>query len=371
MGISEEEIMNKFLSINDSSATNTSGKYASIHENFKEDLLKFQSSKQILKYDIRPLQFTFEITNKCNCNCKDCGMAANRLDINRKDLSKEQLKELADSLYEFGIPSIAITGGEPFLKFNDMCYLINYAQGKLDFIKLITNGFWGVKADYYFKKLEESGLFNNKFFVPTIQISIGEQSVPLEYICNIIKYVTDNYSEDKLHLGIIHTRERNMDKSKLQELYEMYIKKYGDFPSRKVYLTDSYYVNSNPVATEKIEVETISAYDLLVTCDNKFCEEIGTFVSPKIFMKCNGDCYPCEVFNTHKFVYLGNLFTDGIVNIMQNYNTNKYIKFISKNGTIGFRDVLSSKILKENEFETVCYACEFCIKKCEEKKLLR
>lgn len=371
MKIREEEIIKKFLPINDSSATNTSGKYASIHENFEDDLLKFQNTKQILKYDIRPLQFTFEITNKCNCNCKDCGMAANRLNINRKDLSKKQLKYLADSLYKIGIPSIAITGGEPFLKFDDICYFINYIKNKLDLIKLITNGFWGVKAEYYFKKLEQNGFFNNKLFIPTIQISIGEQSVPLEYICNIIKYVTDNYSRDKMHLGIIHTRERNLIKSRLQELYEVYINMYGDFPSGKVYLTDSYYVNSNPTATEKIDVETESAYDLLATCDNRFDEEIGTFVSPKIFMKCNGDCYPCEIFNTHKFVYLGNLFSDGIEKIIKNYNTNKYIKFISKNGTMGFRDVLSNKVLKENEFETVCYACEFCIKKCEEKKLIR
>ena len=371
MAISEEEIMKKFLSINDSSATNTSGKYASIHENFKEDLLKFQSSKKILNYAIRPLQFTFEITNKCNCNCKDCGMAANRLNIDRADLTREQLMKIVDSLSKIGIPSIAITGGEPFLKFDDICYLINYLEGKLDVIKLITNGFWGVKADYYFKKLEESGLFNNKFFVPTIQISIGEQSVPLEHICNIIKYVTDNYSVDKLHLGIIHTRERNLVKSRLQELYEIYIKKYGDFPSGKVYLTDSYYVNSNPTATEKIDAETESAYELIATCDETFCEKLGKFVSPKIFMKCNGYCYPCEIFNTFDLFYLGNMFRDGIDKILDNYNSNKYIKFIANHGTVGFRDVLSNKFLKSNEFETVCCACEFCIKICEEKGLLR
>jgi len=371
MKISEKEIMNKFISINDSTATNTTGKYASINENFKEDLLKFQSSKKILKYDIRPLQFTFEITNKCNCNCKDCGMAANRLDTDVKDINKEQLKGIVDSLYEIGIPSIAITGGEPFLRFNDICFLINYAQGKLDFIKFISNGFWGVNADYYFKKLEESGLFNNKFFIPTIQISIGEQNVPLEYICNIIKYVTDNYSKDKLHLGIIHTREKNLDKSRLQELYEMYIKKYGDFPSGKVYLTDSYYVNYNPVATEKIDVKTINVYDLLATCDNKFCEEIGTFVSPKIFMKCSGDCYPCEVFNLHKNMYLGNCFEEGLDTVLQNYNANKYVRFIKDYGTIGFRNVIPKKTLESKQCETPCYACEYCIKVCEKNSLIR
>ena len=110
---------------------------------------------------------------------------------------------------------------------------------------------------------------------------------------------------------------------------------------------------------------------MLPNCSNRFTQKIGTFVSPKIFMKCNGDCYPCEVFNIHECMYLGNYFKDGLDTILENYNNNKYISFIRDYGTSGFRDVIPKKILEQVQVETVCQACEYCIKYAEEKRLIR
>ena len=39
---------------------------------------------------IKPIQFTFEITNRCNCNCKDCGMSANSIKIGKTKLKDYQ-----------------------------------------------------------------------------------------------------------------------------------------------------------------------------------------------------------------------------------------------------------------------------------------
>lgn len=367
----EKEIMEKFISISEKSLNTTIGKYSSKKNSFYEDIKKWQSDKKINELDIKPIQFTFEITNKCNCNCKDCGMAANRIETKRTVMENDELKKIVDDLNIMGIPAFAITGGEPFLAFDKMCSMINYSRGKVDINKIISNGFWGKNVEYYFKKLEESGLFENQFFVPSLQISIGQQTVPFEYICNIINYVSNHYDINELNIGIIHTREANLKISQLLKLYKTYLKKYGEFPKDRVYLTDSYYVNSNPLATERIDVKTESVYNEIALCDNTFCQEIGTFVSPKIFMKCNGDCYPCEVFNLHQSMYLGNYFKDGLKTVLQNYNTNKYIKFIKDYGTIGFRDVIPKRILEKQQCETPCYACEYCIKFCEKNKLIR
>lgn len=369
--MTEEDIIKCFISINDKDVNPTIGKYASKKKSFYDDVKKWQLDKYIGKLDIRPIQFTFEITNKCNCNCKDCGMAANRIKTVRTVVEESELNQLVDDLTTLGIPAFAITGGEPFLAFDKMCSMINYSQGKVDVSKIISNGFWGKNVEYYFKKLEENGLFENQFFVPSLQLSIGQQTVPLEYICNIIHYVSNHYNMEQLNIGIIHTREAGLKTSKLLQLYKTYIRIYGEFPKNRVYLTDSYYVNSNPMATEKIEVEAESVYNQIALCDNKFCQEIGTFVSPKIFMKCNGDCYPCEVFNLHENMYLGNYFKDGLKIILENYNTNKYIRFIKDYGTVGFKKVIPRKILEEQQCETPCYACEFCIKFCEKNELIR
>ena len=37
----------------------------------------------------------------------------------------------------------------------------------------------------------------------------------------------------------------------------------------------------------------------------------------------------------------------------------------------GFREVIPTKILKQNYCETSCYGCEFCIKFCEKNNLIR
>ena len=347
------------------------GKYSSKKESFFEDIEKWQEDRGRRGKTIKPLQFTFEITNRCNCNCKDCGMAANSIKIGKTNIEENELYKLVDDLYEQGIPAFAITGGEPFLQFDNMCKMIRYSENKLDISKIISNGFWGKDAKYYFERMVDAGLLKNKFFVPSMQISIGEQDVPLEYICNIINYVVNHFELEELKLGIVHTRLKGEQESKLSKLYNVYIEKYGEFPKGKVYLTDSYYVNSNVQAKEKIDTYKMNIYDSISECDNRFEKEVGKFVSPKIFMKCNGDCYPCEVFNMHKDMFLGNYFEIGLANILENLNTNKYVRFIRKYGTIGFREVIPDRILKENFCETSCYECEFCIKFAEKNNLIR
>ncbi len=362
----EEKIISKFLSIDDTSLT--TGKYTVKDQCYFDEIKKISQNSQ---HKIMPIQFTFEITNRCNCMCKDCGMAANRISFGKDILSNEDLKNLSWQLIKNNVAGYAITGGEPFLEFDKMCYFIELCKTKTDVIKIISNGFWGKNAENYFQKLEKSGLFDNKYFIPSLQISIGEQDVPLEYICNIINYIATNYTLSDIHFGIIHTRQNGLQKSQLQKLYEIYLEKFGEFPNKIVYLTDSYYINSNPIATEFLTVPTYTVYDLLDKCDNTYSCEIGKFVSPKIFMKCNGDCYPCEVFNTHKNFFIGNFFNDGLHKIINNMNSNKYVKFINKYGTIGFRNVIPKDILLSNKKEIVCTACQFCIEYCEKENLIK
>ncbi len=223
----EEEIISKFLPIDDINTSPTCGKYSAQKETFFEDIKKWQEGKN--ENDIIPLQFTFEITNRCNCNCKDCGMAANSIKIGKTKMDENEVLSLVDNLYDARIPAFAITGGEPFLEFENMCKMIKYSENKLDVSKIISNGFWGNNVEYYFQKLEESKLFTNQFFVPTIQISIGEQTVPLEDICNIINYVSKHYTRKELNFGIIHTRLNNLGESQLSKLYKIYLENLVNF----------------------------------------------------------------------------------------------------------------------------------------------
>ena len=95
----EKEILEKFLSINEQNCNPTIGKYSSKKETFFEDLEKWQKERRNKENIIKPIQFTFEITNRCNCNCKDCGMSANSVKVGKTKLSEEEIYKLVVEIF--------------------------------------------------------------------------------------------------------------------------------------------------------------------------------------------------------------------------------------------------------------------------------
>lgn len=55
----ENEIMEKFLSINEQNCNPTIGKYSSKKETFYEDIEKWQEERNDKDHIIKPIQFTF------------------------------------------------------------------------------------------------------------------------------------------------------------------------------------------------------------------------------------------------------------------------------------------------------------------------
>ena len=82
-------------------------------------------------------------------------------------------------------------------------------------------------------------------------------------------------------------------------------------------------------------------------------------------MKINKEPNKHLTYDEREFIEIG------LSKVLENLNKNKYVRFIRKYGTVGFREVIPSKILKQNICETSCYGCEFCIKFCENNNLLR
>ena len=116
-----------------------------------------------------PVSGTFELTQRCNFNCEMCyvhdckqktdpptaedwlNLAQQAKDAGtvfllltggepliRDDFeeiykcqSEEELYKMVDDLYEQGVSAFAITGGEPFLEFENMCKMLKYSENKL------------------------------------------------------------------------------------------------------------------------------------------------------------------------------------------------------------------------------------------------
>ena len=329
--------------------------YTAKNENFLEQIKDYFNNKPINNYEIKPIQFTMEVTNMCTCNCYDCGMNANR--VPKRKLSNNEYKFIFDELSKFGIPSVAITGGEPFMEFDTFCEIFN--KYNLDLIKIVSNGYWGKDASIILPKLENFAK-KNQFFNLVLLISLGEQTIPVEIIENIFSFAENNINI--LNLGISNTRFLDQDYSNLEKFIDFYIDKNGHFPNEKFCLTDSYYILK--------EGKNLELYpDNLPICNKNFDINLGESVSPKIFMKVNGDCYPCEVFQINDCFYLGNIFEIGIENIVKNYNNNKYINFVKKYGTNNFKNILTKDMINK-KFPSTCDYCKYVINKIKENNLL-
>ena len=340
----------------------SSVKYAIKDENVFSEISKWQHDKVVNQYKIKPLSVEVEITNLCNQQCPHCGMAANQ--INGRTLwSSDELYSLVDDLYNAGIPSISVTGGEPFLNFDRLCDCLSYCRNKIDICKLSSNGFWGNDPKFYFDKLVSCGLFDNRFFIPCLLLPIGEQKIPWEYIHNIINYVCMTFGENDIHIGITHIREYG-NPSRLYQFVDAYENEYGDFPSDRVFVTEYRYINSH-VMTNKAKASYHPVADFLVDDKRCFDSSVGRNVLPKLFVKCDGRCYPCVCFNVPEELCLGNYFEQGIENILEKFNNNKYVNLVRECGLAGFAKFLPDDVLTNMTASNGCEACERCIKYCE------
>jgi len=99
-----------------------------------------------------PSKVYFEITRKCNLNCKYCYNKSNKTFSN--ELNKEQIFSLLNELAGLGTFEIRFTGGEPTTH-PDFFEIVKHAK-KLDFfISLGTNGIWDKET---LEKIKMSGI---------------------------------------------------------------------------------------------------------------------------------------------------------------------------------------------------------------------
>ncbi len=78
------------------------------------------------------------------------------------------------------LPSVAVTGGEPFAAMRALRRVIAGRRGAgIDISKLTSNGGGSEKrCGPTFDALEEAGWLGNRLFVPLLMLSVGEQTVP-------------------------------------------------------------------------------------------------------------------------------------------------------------------------------------------------
>lgn len=337
------------------------GKYAVKGEDFFDIIEEYQGSLP-KEWFFKPLRAEIEITSRCNQKCPNCGMR-NLKDIN--PLTDKEIIKFVEEMSQNKIPSIAITGGEPFFEFDTLLQLIKISkENGIDISKITTNAFWGKdleNIDNIFKKLKQVGLFENKYFVPLIMISIGEQTVPFENISNIIHYMSKNFRNQDIHIGISSLKTNGIHKTNL--LKDNYEKLYGVFPEEKIYITYANYVNSGNNQTQK----QFKLLDLVESCYMCFDKCVGSYVLPTILVKKDGTVYACSCFNVpKKYFAIGNIYKEQMKDILERANKNTNIKLIKEHGIRGVLekvDLKDKKILENIYVDSYCEACQILLDK--------
>lgn len=85
-----------------------------------------------------PLKISFNITKKCNIQCKHCFMSANA-HAEDGELTTEELYKLFDDMQRHGTFFICIGGGEPLIR-PDIFRVLNYARDNDIAVSLVSNG---------------------------------------------------------------------------------------------------------------------------------------------------------------------------------------------------------------------------------------
>lgn len=341
------------------------GKYAAKTADFFYRVNEIQNERMNDTWVYRPINSEIEITSKCNQLCPHCGMAANK--HNGISYSEQQLTDYVSQLYDNGIVSFSITGGEPFIAFENMLKMVETSRGKVDVCKITSNGFWGNDPSYYFEKMVSAGLLENQLLVPCLMISIGEQSTPMEDTCAIFAYALSHFSKEEITLCISSLCEYGKE-SKVNQFIRTYEKMYGTLPHGRIFLTENYYRNSNCIQQNARDVKGRNVADYMMGPVRCFEPTIGKYILPRMLVKSTGVVCTCACFNPPEQLYIGNFRKESVHDILNKINDNIYVKIIAEDGLHNFRHWINTEECKDVTCSNECEACRYLIERFDKIK---
>jgi len=86
---------------------------------------------------ITPMHAAIELSYKCNLQCRHCYV--NSISDSKKQLSRDQVFQIFEKLYGWGVRVIELTGGEPTIH-PDFLEILQIALERFDLVAILTNG---------------------------------------------------------------------------------------------------------------------------------------------------------------------------------------------------------------------------------------
>ena len=341
------------------------GKYAVKHVDVFDRMHAAWSAAGIPDWwPYRPLRIELELTTKCNDRCPHCGMGALPIAAGRS-LDDGQLAYLVDQFEGVALPAIAITGGEPFVAKHRLFRLLDMARGRVDVSKITTNGYWGTEAACArtLNALVEHGLLANRYFVPLLMVSIGEQTTALERVCRILHEVVTRFTDRDLNIAVSSLADPANRRHRIYELKDLYARTYGPFPDDRVHSTMRVYLNNerlpDQAAVRRPGDTTVAQW--MGRCFDCFTPTVGAYVNPTALLKYDGSWYTCAAFNVPERLEFGNLYQLPLREILERVNASAYVGRVREGGGLkGLRGVVD-QATKAKGCGSYCDACALLI----------
>lgn len=276
-------------------------------------------------------------TYKCNAECDICifSCSPKREEKMSLDTAKKLIKEAKDA----GIKLIGISGGEPFVYYDELLELSNYVRKQQLALTITTNCYWADTYEHAVEKLEQ--LKENG--AEHIKISADDfhgKYVSYKNIVNVLR--AGRTVNVRVVLGCTVTKNSSRLKGLLEHIEN---EAFGNI------LTE---ISCYPIGRAK---EKFNRNDFIYTNDiNKFCREQGMLsVTP------TGEVYPCG--NICSFVpsrCVGSIYEESLAELIEKAETNGHTEYIANNGIKPYFDYISKNDVPMNlthEYTDTCHAC--------------
>jgi MoaA/NifB/PqqE/SkfB family radical SAM enzyme len=335
-------------------------------------LNRAQNDKMPSEWFFRPVAFDLEITQKCTLECEECAIIE---DVKRGEfgLSSDYLQDLMEEAEQLGLYSYSITGGEPFIRFNEMCNLI--AASRLDCFKIQTNATFFTKmqkGETIIADLLEAGLGSKNTKVSsTIQASVGIQNYDggatvesIIHLARLMKPLITPDSKLNLALGLSITSQPN-DSDARDLLYhwrrllasEAGIDWQLDRAHIRVFPTNVTYKDGHDASQQykPLKEHLVDASEGWGSCF------IGTTTPwPRILVRATGEVYACSCFG-HVFL-LGSYPKTSLFSLVKQANEIPNFKTIYHDGVLGLLKKIDNERpgLGDIKVPTTTTMCQMC-----------
>lgn len=281
------------------------------------------------------------ITDKCTANCDiccfECSMKKDALiDI---DLVYRTIDEAST------IPSIktlGLSGGEPFLFYEDMLRITDYATKNGLRVTCTTNSFWATNDEVTFEKLYEL----KKCGLKKVGLSIDQFHNEYVDIQNVKRVLA------KCKLLDIETEVGSVVTKNKHDIYHLF-SELGD----AMLGVKQQMVPCLPVGNALTRIKTSDFYyneNILLGTTN--CKSL-TYVA----IMTNGDVYPCcSQAGATRPLLLGNLNEYSLLEIIKKYNSNMHIRLLRKQGLhwyIEHATKSNAEKIQNSQYVSACHLC--------------